>query len=347
MSRSDPAPPIARVFSRYAIRPDFAPCHSYGSGTYVSNIRGVSRSLVVTGALGVQHLGVEWVLLFVLWAPVLGALLLRAAIECPARRARTVDGYVRAAIFLHALALAPMFVSWGVALLVLAGFDAALLLMVWSARRDERTLTQILKLVADPTTTRAGAQQAEDWLEHLARRTGADGLSTDHALACAQALDAAGHGQKADEVLERLPRRSMSSRDRARIDLELAFHALTRNALTRARTFVHRALDHSARSADEATAHLLDALIDAVTGHPQRALLSISRISGAIVTAQQRALVALAQSHALSARGEIAAARRALRHLDASARHDAERIARGCPGPASPLFHSCEDAPYR
>ncbi len=300
---------------------------------------------------GSSILYVEWVLLFVLWAPVLGALLLRAAIESPDRRARTVDAYVRAAIFLHVLALPPMFISWGVALLVLAGFDAALLLMVWAARRDERTLARVLQSLEDPATAERGIQLADDWLNVLARRVGADGIWIDHALSCAEALDSAGHSRKADDVLECLPRAAMTSMDRARVDLALAFHALTRNELGRARELLHRTLEHApSRSPEETTAHAFDALIDAVSGQPRQALLEMTRVSGLATTTRHRAVIALVHAHVLSAQGELAAARRVLRNLGTEARLDAERIALGCPGPASPLIHMLDrphDAPYR
>jgi hypothetical protein len=244
-----------------------------------------------------------------------------------------------------------MLISWGVALLVLAGFDAALLLMVWAARRDERSLARVLTLLQSPTTAERGVQMADDWLNVLARRVGADGLWIDHALACAEALDAAGHSRKADDVLERLPRAAMTSMDRTRVDLALAFHALTRNELGRAREIVHRGLEHSTpRTLEETSARLFDALIDAVSGQPRQALLGITQVSGSVATPRQRAIVALVQSHVLSARGQIAAARRVLRNLGTEARADAERIASGCPGPASPLLHTLDrsqDAPYR
>ncbi|MDQ3035192.1 MAG: hypothetical protein M3Y87_22490, partial [Myxococcota bacterium] len=164
------------------------------------------RTPLATSARGTQLSGVEWVLLFVLWAPVLGALLLRAAIEDPERCARALGSYVRAAIFLHALALPPMLVSYGVAMLVLAGFDAALLLMVWAARSDERRLVRALALLQDPSTVDRGVRAARDWLDTLARRAGSDGVRVDHAVACARALDAVGRTQDAEEALERLPR---------------------------------------------------------------------------------------------------------------------------------------------
>lgn len=294
---------------------------------------------------------VEWVLLFVLWAPVLGALLLRAAIDDPERRARALGGYVRAALFLHALALPPMLVSYGVALLVLAGFDAALLAMVYAARADERELARVLALLGRPESSELGVRAARDWLSTLVRRAGADGLRVDHAVACARALDAIGRTREAEEILDAVPRTLLAPRDAARVDLAIALLAIERGDLARARELSARALGRApAGAAESVTARAAWALLDAVDGHARRALIGIARIPGPLSAPLDRALVALARAHVLASRGEPAAARALLRELDRDALIRAERLATSCPGPASALVHALDGslaAPYR
>lgn len=289
--------------------------------------------------------------MFVLWAPVVGALLLRAAIEDPERRARAVGGYVRAALFLHALALPPMLVSYGVAMMVLAGFDAALLLMVWAARSDERQLDRALALLRDPATVESGVRVAREWLDTLARRAGADGVRVDHAVACARALDAIGRTQDAEDALERLPRTMLAPRDASRISLAIALLALERGDAARAREFAARALGRAPLGAPEVTtARAIWALLDAVDGRARRAMLAISRITTPMSSPLDRALIALSRAHVLAARGEHVSARALLRELGASARRRAERLASACPGPASALVHGLDRAletPYR
>lgn len=294
---------------------------------------------------------VEWVLLFVLWAPVVGALLLRSAIDDPDRSAQALGAYVRAAIFLHALALPPMLVSYGVALLVLAGFDAALLLMVWAARRDEQQLGVVLDAMRDPARRDEGLRAAREWLHVLEARRGASALRVDHTLAVARALDEMGRARDAEHALERLPRTSLGPREAARISLAIALLAIERGDVARAREFAARALGRAPLGAPEvATARAAWALLDAIDGHSRRALVGIGRIHGLVGRPLDRALITLARAHVLAGRGEAHAARTLLRELDVEARARAERLASACPGPASPLVHGLDrpiESPYR
>ena len=290
---------------------------------------------------------VEWILLYVLWAPVLGALLLRSVVVDPERRSRALRGYFYAALFLHPLALVPVLVSTDAALLVLAGFDGALLAIVLATWRDERALGAVLaEIDADPAQ---GARRARRWMRQLTARH-AGSTRVEHALALARCLDRNGRGSEADAILEGIPRADMSPREAARVSVTLALFALGRGDAALARTRTARALGRAPATAPEVhTARALWSLLDAIEGLGRRAFANLARLPRALGSPVDRALVALARAHALSATGETAHARALVRGLDAEARPLAERWARACVGPATPAIAGAGsvESPYR
>ena len=248
-----------------------------------------------------------WAVLFDLWAPILGALALGGAIEAGPRRDAALASYVRAALLVHALAIVTALAVRDVALPLLAGLDVALLAVVASSLVDERRLARARAHIEDADSFELGACEASQWLDELTRRAASPSTLADHALALAHSLEGAGHPDRADAVLAKVPETGLGGADLTRLSTARGLLALERGERTAARAHLARALEGRARP--RGTWHIARAawaLLEAVEGRYAEAIARAGEVRSEDPRA--RAMIALALAHMHSALGDDRAA---------------------------------------